>query len=241
MLEKINGIVLNLRKYNDRNSIVTLYTATRGRLSFISPVGSGKSGGARRARLQPLSVISTDLNFKATSELQRLGKINLVRAWNEIYFHPVKRAESIFIAEFLYRILNASMPDENLWHFIFESLALLDGMKKGVSDFHIAFLISLLPYMGIQPDVSDYSPDKVFDFSSGGFVSVCDVRGPFVKGEEATAVLWIKRLNFFNIGRIHLGLKDRRTIFRNLLSYYGYHYPGLSSLRSPDILQDLFT
>lgn len=240
MQEKIKGIVLNLRKYNDRNNIVTLYTPTHGRLSFISPIGNGKGGNARRARLQPLAVISTDLNFKPTSDLQRLGNLQLIRAWKDLYFHPVKRAQVIFISEFLNRLLYAAMPDESLWNFIYESLLLLDGIKKGVSDFHISFLISLLPHMGIQPDLSTFSPEKVFDFAAGSYVLPFEARGPYLKDEAANAVLWINRLNFYNISRIKLPLRVRQEILSNLISYYSYHYPGISSMKSPDVLHYIF-
>ena len=240
MQEKIKGIVLNVRKYNDRNNIVTLYTSTRGRLSFISPIGTGRASNARRARLQILSVISTELNFKSTSDLQRLGSITLERVWNDIYFHPVKRAEVIFLSEFLYRLLNAAMPDESLWNYIYDSLILLDGLKKGIEDFHISFLISLLPHMGIQPELSGYGEDKVFDFAAGGFVSSFDARGPVLVGEEAKAVVWVNRINFYNISRIRLTGMERQTILSRLISYYSYHYPGLSSMISPEILHDIF-
>lgn len=240
MREKMTGIVLNVRKYNDKNNIVTIYSRDHGRLAFISPIGSGKTGSARRARLQPLSIISTELNLKAGADLQRLPSVSLDIVWRDLYFDPVKRAIVIFISEFLYRLLHATQADEKLWDFIAESLLLLDNMQNRYSDFHISFLVSLLPFMGIQPDVSGYASEKVFDFASGSFVASTESQGPVLRGREAQDVLWVKRLNFFNIGRIRFSRIQRRDLLQKIISYYSFHYPGLSSLKSLDVLQEIF-
>lgn len=240
MAEKIIGIVLNVRKYNDRNNIVTLFTRERGRLSFISPMGSGKASNARRARLQPLGVISTDLNFKPSAELQRLGSVTPAEIWNDIYFHPAKRAIALFISEFLYRLLNATMPDPQLFDFLVNSFRLLDSMQNGIQDFHIPFLVSLLSYSGIQPDVSAWQKGYVFDFASGGFLPEFEAKGPFLNEEESKSVRLIMRLNYSNMKCLRLTSVNRRQILYGLLNYYSFHFPGLGSLKSPDVLREIF-
>lgn len=240
MAEKIKGIVLNVRKYNDRNSIVTLYTREKGRISFISPIGTGKSSNARRARLQPLAIVETEINFKAGAELQRLGTINVSEIWTDIYFHPVKRALSLFISEFLYKLLNETMPDPLLFDFLAGSFRLLDIMGKGINDYHIVFLVSLLSFSGIQPDTTRCQPGYVFEFASGSFVPEFEAKGPCLYGEEAKAVVFVARLNFNNIKSLRLTSANRRQILYNLLNYYSYHFPGLGSMKSPEILREIF-
>lgn len=240
MAEKMTGIVLNLRKYNDRNNIVTLFTRERGRLSFISPTGSGKASNIRRARLQPLAVISSEINFKPSAELQRLGGINPAEVWNDIYFHPAKRALSLFISEFLYRLLNATMPDPYLFDFMIDSFRLLDKMKEGVADFHIPFLVALLSFSGIQPDVSGWKPGYVFEFASGSFVPDFEAKGPVIDGKDARFVPVVARLNFSNIKCLRLTSVGRRQILYGLLNYFSYHFPGLGNLKSPEVLREIF-
>ena len=240
MAEKITGIVLNVRNYNDRNHIVTLFTRERGRLSFISPIGSGKTSKMRRARLQPLALISTDLNYKPNAELQRLGSISPVAVWSDIYFHPAKRAMSLFISEFLYRLLNATMPDPQMFDFIVDSILLLDRMEKQVSDFHIPFLISLLSFSGIQPDISGYRKGYAFEFASGCFVPEFKALRPMLTGLEARYVSLMARINFSNIKYLRLTNAGRRQILYAILNYYSYHFPGLGSLKSPEVLREIF-
>lgn len=241
MPEKINGIVLNVRKYNERNCIVTLYTRERGKISFISPTGTGRASKVRRARLQPLSLIQTDLNFKPTAELQRLGSLFSPKMWSDIYFHPLKRTISLFISEFLSKLLTASMPDPPLYDFIVDSLRLLDAMDSGVNDFHIAFLISLLPFSGIQPDTDNYRRGYSFDFNAGAYVPDYKASPESLHGAEAKAVRLIASLNFNNIKRLRLDSSSRRRILYAILDYYSFHFPGLGSLRSPEILREIFS
>ena len=240
MGEKIRGIVLNMRKYNDRNCIVTLYTREKGRISFISPLGTGKASNARRARLQPLSLIETEVNFKSGTELQRLGSITSSEIWTDIYFNPVKRALALFLSEFLYKLLNDTMPDAPLFDFLERSFHLLDRMEKGVADFHIPFLVSLLTFSGIQPDTSRCQPGYVFEIASGSFLPEFEAKGPVITGEEAKAIPFISRINFSNMKSLRLTGVNRRHILYGLLNYYSYHFPGLGSMKSPEVLREIF-
>lgn len=240
MAEKITGIVLNVKKYNEKNCIVTLYTRERGRIGCISPVGSGKASMARRARLQPLSIISTDLNYKSTSELQRLGQISSAEVWTSLYFDATKRAMTFFVAEFLYKLLNATMADPKLFDFIVESLRFLDMTDRGASDFHIPFLVSLLSFSGIQPEVSGYKSGYVFDFAAGSFVPEFEAKGPGINSEDSRHVALISRINFANIKKLRLNQMNRRKILYGLLNYYSYHFPGIGSMQTPEILKEIF-
>ena len=241
MAEKIQGIVLNVRKYNDRNNIVTLYTRERGRLSFISPIGTGSSSSARRARLQPLSVINSEINFKANTELQRLGSVAPAEIWQDIYFNVTKSAIALFLSEFLYHLLNATMPDPDLYDFLLHSLRVLDEAKSGIADFHIPFLVSLLTYSGIQPDVSGYRHGYVFSFASGSFMQPNEAIAPFLDAEESRRVKLISQINFTNMKNLRLTSMNRRQILYGLLNYYSYHFPGLGNLKSPEILREIFS
>ena len=240
MTEKIKGIVLNLRKYNDRNIIVTLYTREKGKLTFISPLGSGKAANARRARLQPLAIIETELNYKPAAELQRLGSITSSEIFSDLYFNSAKRAVTLFISEFLYKLLNATMPDTGLFDFLVHSFLLFDKMESEIANFHIPFLVSLLSFSGIQPDISGFREGYLFEFSSGSFVPQTEAHGPCLEGEEARAVLFIARLNFSNMKCLRLNSVNRRQILYGILNYFSYHFPGLGSMKSPEILKEIF-
>lgn len=240
MTEKITGIVLDITRHSDKLSIVTLYTRSRGRLSFLSPVGSGKSARLRQARLQPLAVIDADIKFRNMAELQRLGAFSLNEVWSELYFDPVKRLIALFLAEFLNRLMRATMADVLMWDYICDSLRLLDRMNSGVADFHIAFLSSLLTFAGIQPDGRDYKPGMVFDMQAGVFSDRLPSHSDYLKGEEARFAAILSRINFTNVRALRLNGALRHTILEKLLRYYAIHFPGTANLRSLDVIHDIF-
>lgn len=147
---------------------------------------------------------------------------------------------ALFLSEFLYKLLNDTMPDAPLFDFLESSFHLLDRMKKGETDFHIPFLVSLLAFSGVQPDVTRCQPGYVFEFASGSFVPEFEAKGPVLDREEGRAVPFISRLNFSNMKCLRLTGANRRQILYGLLNYYSYHFPGLGSLKSPEVLREIF-
>lgn len=240
MTEKFTGIVLDVTRHTDRHDVVTVFTRARGRVVFLSPSGTGRAGRMRNARLLPLSVIDGEMTFKPTVELQKLGAVTLNTVWRDIYFNPVKQMLAMFLSEFLNRLLRATMPDTELWDYIFGSLRLLDGMERGLGDFHIVFLASLLPFAGIQPDIRDYRPGCYFDFQAGRFTAAMPPHRDWVRGDGAAAVVTLLRINYRNARMLRLDRDARGRLLDGLLRYYAVHYPGTGSLKSLDVLKELY-
>lgn len=240
MTEKYKAIILDITRHNDKHNIVTVFSRMRGRIVFLSPCGCGKAGKIRQSRLQPLAVIEGDMRFNQTAELQKLGAFALYEVWHDLYFHPIKRMMVLFLSEFLNKLLKASMPDENMWDYIVASLRLLDGMTHGITDFHIAFMASLLPFTGIQPDASQFESGRIFDMRSGSFTDTVPPHNDYLKGEEARFAAVLSRIDFVSIKALHLNGELRRKILARLLTYYAIHFPGTANMKSLSVLQEIF-
>lgn len=242
MRHKLDAIVLNVRKHNDKFDVVTVFDREKGRLALLSPVSGGKTGKMRQARLQPLAVIEADISFRPNSELQKLGSFSLSKVWKTLWFHPLKSLQALFLSEFLNKLLLASMPDPNLSDYIINSIEYLDNLEDGFSDFHIVFLTSLLPFAGIQPDYAQYKTGYCLDMRAGSFVDVVPAHGDFLSSRESAFAVFLLRLDFFKM-RILRNNKirfDRHQTLQTILRYYGIHYPGLASLKSLDVIHSLF-
>ena len=74
MTEKFSGIVLRTRKYNDTLMIADIYTAERGRMSFLVPVTHSKRSKVRNVLFQPLSMLSFTSSVKSGRALSRIGE-----------------------------------------------------------------------------------------------------------------------------------------------------------------------
>ena len=240
-IEKIQGIVIDIIKHNDRHNVVTLFTRNRGRVAFLSPTGSGKSARMRNARLQPLSVIETDVNMRQNRELQLLGAVTPYEIWRDLYFNPVKSSIVLFISEFLNRYFRDASPESTAWEFLIAAIRSLDNMQKGLANFHIWFLIRFLDIAGISPDLSNYEDGDCFDMRAGIPVVDGSLHRDILSPEETRILLLLSRITLNNMHHYRLTGSDRRRLLDRLLRYYSIHFPGLSSLKSPDILSEVFS
>lgn len=239
-IEKITGIVTDIVRHNDRHNIVTLFTRSRGRVSFLSPAGKGKTGRMRNARLQLLSVVESDVNFRESRNLQSLGSVGLTVVWKDLYFNPVKGAIVMFLSEFLNHYLREASPEPNLWDYVYYSLSELDRRKKGYANFHLSFLIGLLHFAGITPDITELEEGDYFDMQSGIVVAERPQHRNFLYPSETALLPLIMRMNVDNDRFFKFKGGERRELLRKLLQYYSIHFPGMMNLKSPEILAEIF-
>lgn len=240
-IEKIRGIVINVVKHNDKNNIVTLFTETRGRVSFVSPTSGSKSGKIRNARLQPMSVIESNVNFRQNQEIQYLGAITPVTVWTGIYFHPVKSAITYFISDFLNKYFRDASPDPLAWKFVLAAMNILDKSEQGVANFHLWFLLNFLDIAGITPDLSDYTPGDAFDMRAGIPIVFSHLHHDILAPEYTSYLPLLMRMNSQNFKLFKFSSSERRLLISNLLKYYSIHFPGVGNLRSFDILMEIFS
>lgn len=270
MLTKLTGIVIDCIMHSDRHNVLTLYTRTHGRMVFLSPAGAGRMARRRNALLQPLSLIETEVNIRPNREMQNLGPFTPAEIWRDIYFHPVKSALSLFLSEFLNRYLRDSPPDTATWDFIHASISALDRLDRGVANFHIWFLIRFLDYAGISPDLTDLDPalpginpslnqgysgsnpslsqgysdmerGDWFDMRTGSAVAYRPMHRDFLTPEETRLLPLLSRITLTNLHCFRFNAAQRRLLLQRLLQYYAIHFPGLSTLRSPAILTEVFS
>lgn len=239
-IEKIIGIVTDIVKHSDRHNVVTLFTRHHGRVSLLSSAGTGKTARIRNASLMPLSVISADINFNPTRELQFLGKFSRDILWKDIYFNPVKSAIGMFVSEFLNTYLRQSPPDSALWDFIVEAVRRLDSARRGNANFHIAFLIDFLNFAGIRPDLSDWRDDAWFDMRGGSMTLLPPCHRDCLPPVRAAILPTLARMNLRTAHIFRFSSAQRRELLGLLLQYYSLHFPGMSGLKSPAVLAEVF-
>lgn len=239
-IEKIQGIVIDVVRHTDRNNVITLYTRTRGRISFISPAGSGKNGRMRNARLMPMSVVESDVNFRQNRDLQVLGTVTPYTVWRSIYFNPVKTSIILFLSEFLNRYLRETSPDTATWDFIYSAIRILDSIETGLSNFHIWFLISFLDFAGIAPDMSDYDDGDWLDMRSGITMTEAPLHRDTLDQKETAFLNILSRISIENMSHFRFNGKERRILLEKILYYYSIHFPGMANMRSLDVLSNVF-
>lgn len=245
MKENLRGIVLGTIRHSDRHNVTNVFTRERGRMAFLTPVGATKRGRQSASRLMPLSVVELQANISATRDLHIPSSITPVRVWHTVYFDPYKSSVVMFLSEFLLKLLRDAAPEPLLWDFIVDSIGLLDATSSpmSIANFHVTFLVSLMPMMGIQPDLDNYSDGMEFDMRAGTMVlpfSAITDRGARVDAVRSSYLPRIARINFANANKFRFSGKERSELLDLILRYYGCHFPGCDNLKSLDIMREIF-
>lgn len=245
MLEKIQGFVTDIVRHNDRHNVVSLYTRTRGRMSFLVPVGKSKQGKTRNAIIVNMACLAADVNIRGGQELLHLSNPSAIRLWPGIYFNPIKNAVLFFVTDFCNRLLRQSPPDAKLWDFLYYSLEVLDSAPvTRIPNFHIAFLVNLLPFMGIAPSIDNGKGGYIFDMLSGTMVDPdfpsAMQRRILLPMRDSEFIPALARINYRNMHLYRFSASERQEVIDGLLRYYSLHLPLPSTLPSLDVLRDLF-
>ena len=240
MYEKLKGIVLNTIRYSDKHNIVHVYTDARGLMSFAVPQGKTHAARMRNAMLMPLSLVDMEAAVRNGRELAMMRELHRHYPLATLYSDPVKNAIAMFISELLAHVIQEPEGNDPLFRYIEQSVQLLEQMPDGYANFHICFLFHLGAHLGIQPNVESYRHGYWFDMIDGVFTPSA-VRGHMLlQPREAQVIYLLSRMTFRNMAVFKFNREERNRMLDLIISYYRLHNAAIGTLRSPDILKQLF-
>ena len=241
--ENLHLIALRTIRHDDRTSVLTAWSAERGRVGIAMPAGAGREARRRRALTMPLALFEGVCVSRPGRDLLQLRDLRPLSVGVSLRTHPVKGALAMFLAEVLEGVLRASEPDARLSEFLFGAVEALDAMESptAVANFHLWFLRVLASLTGIAPDYGSWRPGSVFDMAEAVFRPVPPLHGRYLPPVQARAVHMLGRLTLINIARLRMSRDTRRAMLDGILDYYALHgMPAAAGSRSLDILKSLF-
>jgi DNA repair protein RecO (recombination protein O) len=240
MLAKTRGIVLHSIPYNDRYSIVSIYTEAFGRASYMVARSRGRKSAVSRALFIPLSVLEMEVDHQPRRDLHRIRESKVCFPFTGICCHPVKNALALFLSELLYRVVKETEPDSRLFDYLYQSIHLLEHTEEGIANFHLVFLLGLLRYLGIYPRVETYRKNCCFDMLNGVFTDQTPAHPHFLSREEAVVFARLFRISYGNMSLYAFSRRDRVGIVNRILEYYRLHLPEFPEIKSIAVMQSLF-
>ena len=240
MVEKIEGIVLRTLKYNDCLLIADIYTAQRGRMSFLVPVSHSKRSKVRSVLFQPLSMLSFTATVKSGRNLSRIGEVQPLSMYSSIPNNVVKSSIALFLAELLTFALREGGKDESLYTFLDRSFTLFDNLECGYADFHLVFMVQLLRYLGIYPNIDGFVNGCYFDLAQGCVVREHPLHPSFLLPADAILFVELLRTGYDSMHLLSLNRKLRGGYLATLSLYYRLHIPEFPELKSAAVLRELF-
>ena len=240
MYEKLKGIVLNTIRYSDKHNIVHIYTDGRGLMSFAVPLGKTQAARMRNAMLMPLSLVDLEAGIRSGRDLAILREIQRNYPLTTIYSDSMKNAIALFISELLTHVIQEPEGNDYLFRYIEQSVQLLEQMPGQVANFHICFLFHLGAHLGIQPNLESYSKGYWFDMTDGVFLPSAVAGHALLQPQEAQVIHLLSRMTFANMGVFRFNREERNRMLDVIISYYRLHNAAIGTLRSPEILKQLF-
>lgn len=240
MYEKLRGIVLNTIRYSDKHNIVHIYTDGCGLMSFAVPQGRTNAARMRNAMLMPLSLIDLEVGVRNGRDLSILREVRRNYPLATIYSDPMKNAIALFISELLAHVIQEPEGNAYLFSYIEQSVKLLEELPGQIANFHICFLYHLGAHLGIQPNIESFRSGYWFDMTDGVFVPAA-VRGhALLQPQEAQVIHLLSRMTFSNMSVFRFNREERNRMLDVIINYYRLHNAAIGTLRSPDILKQLF-
>ena len=240
MIEKFEGIVLRTLKYNDSLMIADIYTAQRGRMSFLVPVSHSKRSRVRSVLFQPLSMLSFTATVKTGRTLSRIGEVQPYSMYSSINNDVVKSSIALYLAELLSYALREDARDDALFTFLDRSFTLFDNLEHGYADFHLVFMVQLLRFLGIYPNLENYTPGCYFDLAQGCATREHPLHPHFLLPDDALPFVNLLRTGYDSMHLLLLNRKLRGEYLATLAVYYRLHVPEFPELKSASILRELF-
>ncbi|MDR1602424.1 MAG: DNA repair protein RecO [Tannerella sp.] len=240
MLSKTRGIVLHSIPYNDKYGIIHIYTEAFGRTSYMVARRRGRKTGIAQALFMPLSVIEMEVEHLNTRDIQRIREAKICCPLHDIFTHPVKNCIALFLSEVLYRAVRTHEADPQLFNYLRDSICWLEMAEQGIANFHLVFLMHLVRYLGVYPNVESYSPDSFFDLLNGAFSDSPPGHRHYLDRNESIIFSRLLRMNYANMGLYAFSRGERYSIIRRILEYYSLHLSDFPEIRSLGVMQSLF-
>lgn len=243
-LEREHGIVLHHSKYGENQLIVHLLTSSGCRRSYITRIGRSNSKsssmGAGRGMFQPLFILEF-MSEQGRGDMHRMSQVTHRRILSDLPFDIAKSSIAMFISELLYRLLhnNNDLSDHRLYDFVEQSIIALDAMGDGTSNFHLHFMVRLTYYLGISPS-SNYCNGAYLDIKTGRYSPTQPAHTLWISPSVANTIYQLSQINILELAELKLNQKHRQEVMHNMVNYYHFHTDAIHTVRSIDILGELF-
>ncbi len=241
MLCKTRGIVLHSIPYNDKYSIIYMYTEAFGRASYLVARSRGKKSSVSKALFMPLSVVEMEVEHLNKRDLHRIRETKLCYPLTDVFCNPVKNILALFLSEILFRVVKETEPDSRLFEYLFESIQLLELSDKGVANFHLVFLMRLSRFLGLYPNLEDYHGGDYFDLQNACFTPLRpQLHSDYIAPEEAARLTRLMRMNYETMHLFAMSRMERARCLTIMNEYYRLHLPDFPVLKSLEVLKELF-
>jgi len=238
MLNKTSIIILNYTKYSDSSIIVHGISEHFGRISFLV-YGISSKNRSKLVSFQPLYLIDAQLYYKTNRNIQKIKEFKLSPPLYTLSNDIRKSTLALFISELLTKTVKEEYTDKYLFDFIKTSILFLDQLDENLSIFHLVFLLKMSRFLGFAPD-SNFVDGNYFDYKEGATVKSKPHHAHYISISDYKLLLNLFNTDFNRLEKIELNKQQRNSLLETILNMYDIHILNFTSLKSYQVLKDVF-
>jgi DNA repair protein RecO (recombination protein O) len=227
MLEKTQGIVLGFTKYSETSIICRIFTKKFGLNSYIinGVRQKSKTSARKMALYQPLTILDLVIYYKENKGLLRISDSSIEHSYRSLPFEPKKSSIALFLTEILRKALQEEGANEELFDFLLKSMIFLDDVETEYENFHIQFLLKLIPFLGFGAD----SAEEFFELEPPKF-EINKMTTDYVNA--------LMKLEYTDY--LPMNGQMRRMFLYWILAFYRSHLEDFGFVRSLTVLKEIF-
>lgn len=194
----------------------------------------------KKQYFQPFSLLEVEFDYRPKNDLQHLKNVGLAVPLSSIPFDAYKLSITLFLSELTLHVVHHEPINEPLFDYVFHSIEWLDSCNDNFANFHLVYMIHLLRFLGIYPNLDDYVSGCYFDMRNGYYVRTMPLHGQFLPIEDTALVATLARMDYANMHLFKLSRAERNRFCDIVLHYYALHLPKFPEIKSLAVLRDLF-
>jgi len=241
MLHKVRGIVLKTTNYSESSVIVQVLTDKFGMQSYLINGVKKPKAKVKMNMLQSLHLLDMVVYHKMNTNIQRVSEVRQTPVFKRIPYDIVKSSIVIFLNEVLYKSIRQQSADDDLFDYIFNSIAWFDESEGFNPNFHLAFLLKLTRFLGFSPNEKRRTDQIYFDLQEGEFVSRVPIHLNYLLLEDALDFISLFNTSLEKISEIKMSSSKRRFLLDKILVFYTLHTASFGEVQSHRILETLLS
>ncbi|MCK4569632.1 MAG: DNA repair protein RecO [Bacteroidales bacterium] len=240
MIHKTRGIVLHQLKYSDTSLIVKIYTELFGLQTYLVKGARSKRSAVRNSHFQPLTLLDLVVYHREKRELQHIREAEITEPFYSISSDLRKSTMVLFLSEILMKTVHEGEANKEMFAFISSSLQFLDMQEEGVEYFHLFFLMKLCIYLGFFPKSLPENDQAFFDLREGIYTSMPPSHPDHLDRNLSINLHLLSNSQTRDLAKLSLGKDHRNELLNAILLYYQIHLSGMGTIKSVEILKEVF-
>lgn len=228
MIVQSPAVVLKSFPYGDTSLIARCLTRELGKISVMVR-GARRKKNPLGAYFQPLSFLDIIFYHKQTRELQTISKVSFVEPWLNLQNDLKPLTLGLSILELTERVVTDHDPHPELFDELIRCIRALDAKSKPVNVIYWYYEMQLLSHLGFKPDLS------MDEFPGMSLPSLQTTPNSF------KILSALQSYSLDALPELTIASEDKTVVSHYLLSQIHYHFEGINSLKSLEVIRKILS